>query len=282
MHRAFLGRPAGRCLAHAVAAPLPLQCAPHPIVAGAAIVQRRSGWWWDTDAHPKKRDKPLIAATLHVFVKGSIPVVLLQTVRGLGQKGAIVSVRRGYARHNLVPKGLAVLGTWENIDEFADSSLIEDPTLKGRVTAEVGRLAFDWVGEIRLEYVKLAREDQLSTLLEPITVWEVLKDLSDRHELDLLPGSIDLPEGGITEVGVHEVPVRIAFRNPETAAGTHVILLNVVSEQSNAAEVEREEMAEALRGSRTYVLPERVMAAGGNVLSDDEDEFGGLLETSAR
>ncbi len=33
-----------------------------------------------------------------------------------GHSAALRRARRGYARHRLVPKGLAAFGTWENID----------------------------------------------------------------------------------------------------------------------------------------------------------------------
>lgn len=75
----------------------------------------------------------------------------------VGVKGQIVHVkrlravisgpsapRRGYARHHLVPNGLAAFGTWENIDMHADPGLIEDPTLKARVATQRGQLPFDW------------------------------------------------------------------------------------------------------------------------------------------
>merc|ERR1712113_1350845 len=144
-------------------------------------------------------------------------VVMLSSVRGVGRKGQIVNVKRGFARHHLVPKGLAVFGTWENIDSYADPTLVEDATLKARVQAERGRLPFDWVDDIRLKFVRWAREDNLASLLEPITMWDLLEEVSENHELDLLPGNVDMPEGGISDVGTHQVPVRIAFRNPESA-----------------------------------------------------------------
>jgi len=169
-------------------------------------------------ARRKDYDKPAVTGSKYAFIKQHVPVVMMEHVRGLGKKGQIVHVKRGYARHNLVPKGLAVFGTWENIDAYADPELVEDPTLKGRVAAERGRLPFDWVDDIRLRFVRWARDDDQLALREPITTWDVLAELSSGHELDLLPSNIELPEGGIQRVGVHELPVRIAFRNPESAA----------------------------------------------------------------
>jgi len=227
--------------------------------ASPSFVQRRHGWYWDVDANRKNRDKPAMTSPhfAHVFLAGQIPVVLLDTVRGVGRKGQIVSVKRGYARHHLVPKGLAVLGTWENIDMYADPTFVDDPTMQGRVGRERQRLPFDWVGELRLRFQCWAMEDQLDTLAEPLTVWEVLEELSQAYELDLLPGNIDVPEGGYTKVGVYEVDVRVPFRDPERAVGRYSILVEIVSEQSLLEERRRDAMAKAAKESARFTLLQR-------------------------
>jgi len=227
----------------------------HFCVAGCASVQKR--WWWDVGANARKHDKPLMTGTKHVYVKNHIPVVLLETLRGLGMKGQIVHVKRGYARHQLIPKGRAVLGTWENIDEFADPDLVEDLTLKGREVAQRGRLPFDWINSIQLTFTRWAREDQPSTLAEPITVWEILEELSAEHELDLLPANLDVPEDGFSDVGEHEISVRVAFRSPEMAAGRYTIRAQLVSQQSLIEEQRREEMARTVAASSRFALPKR-------------------------
>lgn len=240
----------------------------------APISLQWRGWWHDVGASRKNRDKPLITATQHVYVRGQIPVVLLQTLRGIGRKGQVVSVKRGYARHHLVPKGLALLGTWENIDEHADPALVEDPALKGRVASERGRLPFDWVDEIRLRFVRWAREDKLDTLLEPVTVWDMLQELSDSHELDLLPGNLEVPEGGLTLIGTSEVPVRILFRDPESAAGRYTLAVEVVSNQSLFEEQRRQEMSQALTDSRRFSITRKFDGSKGQGGFDDGEDGG--------
>ncbi|CAJ1452382.1 unnamed protein product [Effrenium voratum] len=218
----------------------------------------------------------LVTSSRHVFVKTQVPVVLLQTVRGVGVKGQIVHVKRGYARHTLVPKGLAAFGTWENIDAYADPALIADPTLKARVASDRGQLPFDWVDDVQLRFVRPAREDQLTLLMEPVSVWDILEDLSADHELDLLPNNLDLPDAGISQVGVHEVPVRIAFRNPESAAGKYTIMVDIVSKQSQDAEIQKEEMKKALEEGKSYRLVERG-GAEDDVESESDDEPDGTV-----
>jgi ribosomal protein L9 len=226
-------------------------------------------------ASRRKRDKPLITSSQHLYVKGQIPVVLLQTIRGLGRKGQIISVKRGYARHHMVPKGLALLGTWENIDEYADPALIEDPGLKGRVASERGRLPFDWVDEIQLSFIRWARADQLDVLLEPISVWDLLQELSNNHELDLLPSNLEVPEAGISAIGEIEVPVRIAFRDPESASGRYTILVQVASHQSLLEEQRRREMSQALSDSRRFAIHRQFGGSQGGGGFDDAEEVEG-------
>lgn len=241
-----------------------------PAELASARAQRR--WWWDVDATRRKRDKPSVTGAKYTFIHAHMPVVMLSTVRGIGRQGQIVHVKRGFARHHLVPKGLAVFGTWENIDAYADPSLVEDPTLKARVEAERGRLPFDWVDDIYLTYVRWARDDNLSSLMEPITSWDLLEELSANHELDLLPGNLTVPETGISELGVHNVPVRIPFRNAESAAGSYTLRIELISLQSQQEELRRDEMARAVQDSMKFQLPQR----GGAVKSagdlEDLDE----------
>ena len=101
----------------------------------------------------KNTGKPAISGSKYLFVPKYIPVVLLQDIPSLGVKGQVVDVKRGksimqfsgdiflnllffvfsegYARTVLFPRKLAVTGSmWENIDEFADPKLMEDPSLK--------------------------------------------------------------------------------------------------------------------------------------------------------
>lgn len=240
--------------------------------SGPAWQQRRS--WHDVDASRRSGqwDKPAITGTKYIFVRQHVPVVLLRNVKGLGQKGMIIDVKRGYARHQLVPKGLAVFATWENIDFYADPELVDDPAVKARVASERGRLPFDWVDDVRLQFTRWAREDDMQTLLEPVSVWDVLQELSAYHELDLLPANLDLPEDGIVQVGVHEVPVRISFRSPDAAAGRYNISVELIAQQSLQDELRREEMAKAVAESIRFQLPQRGGALGG-VVEEEELDF---------
>eukprot|EP00405_Crypthecodinium_cohnii_P018573 CAMPEP_0206464990 /NCGR_PEP_ID=MMETSP0324_2-20121206/27551_1 /ASSEMBLY_ACC=CAM_ASM_000836 /TAXON_ID=2866 /ORGANISM="Crypthecodinium cohnii, Strain Seligo" /LENGTH=296 /DNA_ID=CAMNT_0053937739 /DNA_START=50 /DNA_END=940 /DNA_ORIENTATION=+ len=237
----------------------------------APLLQQRR-WWFDPDATKRNHDKPAVTGSSYVFIKAHVPVVLLDNVKGLGKSGQIVHVKRGYARHFLVPKGLAVFGTWENIDAYADPELMEDPAMKARVASQTGRLPFDWVDEIELRFVRWTREDDSAVLVDPISIWDVLEALSTDHELDLLPTNISMPEQGFTRSGHHEVPVRIAFRNPETASGRYTVKINAVSQQSLQDEMAKEEMAKAVADRSRFKIQQRGGAMDFETDSEEEED----------
>ena len=55
-----------------------------------------------------------------MFSKSVRPVILLTNDTPLGIPGEVVSVKPGYARNFLIPKGHAVWHTWENKEKFAN------------------------------------------------------------------------------------------------------------------------------------------------------------------
>lgn len=229
-------------------------------------------WWYDVDASRKKYDKPAVTGSQYVWIRMQVPVVMLQDVRGLGKKGQIVEVKRGFARHNLVPKGLAVFATWENIDMYADPHLVDDPTLKARVASERGRLPFDWVDEIKLSYVRWTREDDSGILVAPVTVWDILETLSNEHQLDCVPGNVTIPEDGFNQVGHHEIPLRIPVRNPDAAAGKYNVSLEIISQQSLLEEMRRLEMTKAVEGTMKFQLKTRGTAVAEAEYSEDDED----------
>jgi large subunit ribosomal protein L9 len=45
-------------------------------------------------------------------------IILLEEIEGLGEKGDLANVARGYARNYLIPRGLAEVATPGKVDEF--------------------------------------------------------------------------------------------------------------------------------------------------------------------
>eukprot|EP00922_Rhytidocystis_sp_ex-Travisia-forbesii_P037768 GHVS01056262.1.p1 GENE.GHVS01056262.1~~GHVS01056262.1.p1 ORF type:complete len:225 (-),score=3.97 GHVS01056262.1:340-1014(-) len=151
-----------------------------------------------------------------------IPVVLVKDVLGVGDKGDLVYVKRGYARHVLFPGGLALSGTWENIDNYAASDTLSVETQGDVVVKDICEEAhsFDWIGNLVLAF-HLDTSHDTGLLGEPLLIWPVLQMLSEQHHLDLIPENVlrfgtleenTTWESGISTPGTHEMVVRILFQ----------------------------------------------------------------------
>lgn len=213
---------------------------------------RRIFFEWDSRL---TEGKPAITGSLHAFVSKTIPVVMLQDVPGVGQKGEIVNVSRGRARNDLVPKKLAVFGTvWENIDEYADPLLIERARILHAKDNVTRKLPFDWINEITLKFIKST--ESAGNLRQAVTVLEILKQLSDREELDVLPSDLTLPQGceeGLRNVGTHKVDLKLAFRG---WTGSYSFNVEIVSlEVFEEAERKERELLQAKSRKKIYGLP---------------------------
>lgn len=217
--------------------------------------QRR---WFDWDPHVSKRDgKPAITGTKHVYVAGKIPVVLLRDIEGLGQKGSILEVKRGFARNVLVPKGLAVYGTvWENVDAYADPKIgLKQEGEKSTLDHGSTAVPFEWLNSVRIEFV---RESVSSTnmLVEPVNIFEILSALSTQEQIDFLPAQVSLPPEGILTLGKHVVEVQLDLK-----VGNFRYKIKVdIKDKAELAAAERREadLREAMKVKR----PEFILGKG--------------------
>ena len=166
---------------------------------------------------------------------------MLKTVKGVGKEGQVVFVKRGYARHHLVPKKLAVYGSlWENIDQYADWSLMDDPSRGGMVIEErFEKQPFDWIGDIQLQFVETTEEETSPKLRKAIRAAHILEELSEHHALDLVEANLTIPPEGYTSTGKYRLPLQVPFKG---SVGTYDIDLEIVSEA--AIELEEQERLE--------------------------------------
>ena len=77
----------------------------------------------------------------------TIPVVLIQDLENTGVRGDVVSVKRGYARNFLIPRKVAMYGTYENKKLYAVNKNEKQKDL------EVDTNAAAWQNENPLEKV---------------------------------------------------------------------------------------------------------------------------------
>ena len=134
----------------------------------------------------------------------AMQVILTQDVDNLGKAGELVSVRPGYGRNYLVPRGLAVSATVRNKNRLDhDKAVIERRVAKERATAT--ELAAK-LNIMTLQFERVVGEDE--KLFGSVTSRDIAEQLKRAGvEIDHRWVNLDAP---VKALGKYEVPVRLA------------------------------------------------------------------------
>lgn len=131
-------------------------------------------------------------------------LILTQDVENLGKAGELVSVRPGYGRNYLVPRGFAVSATVRNKNRLDhEKSLIERKVAKERASAT--DLATRLNG-MTLQFERIVGEDE--KLFGSVTNRDIGDQLK-RAGIELDHRSIQLDQA-VKALGKYEVPIRLA------------------------------------------------------------------------
>jgi large subunit ribosomal protein L9 len=131
-------------------------------------------------------------------------IILTQDVENLGKAGELVSVRPGYGRNYLVPRGMAVSATVRNKNRLDhEKSLIERKVAKERASATeiAARL-----NVMTLQFERNVGEDE--KLFGSVTNRDIAEQLK-RAGVEIDHRTIHLDQA-IKAIGKYEVPVRLA------------------------------------------------------------------------
>ena len=85
-------------------------------------------------------------------------IILKQSVESLGNAGDIISVKPGYGRNFLIPKGIAVLATDSSIQ--ATKNEIERKAMKDAKNKSDLQLVADKLNNVKLNFTLKAGEDE--------------------------------------------------------------------------------------------------------------------------
>ena len=131
-------------------------------------------------------------------------IILTQDVANLGKAGELVSVRPGYGRNYLVPRGLAVSATVRNKNRLDhEKSLIERRIAKDRAGAtEIAAR----INGMTLQFERMVGEDE--KLFGSVTNRDIADQLK-RAGVDIDHRTIELDQA-VKALGKYEVPVRLA------------------------------------------------------------------------
>ena len=151
-------------------------------------------------------------------------IILKEDVKALGSIGDIVTVKDGYARNYLIPKGLAVRANEKNLKEFLHHKrMIERKLNKVKIHAEELKEKLEAV-ELNIKQ-KLGKSGKL---------FGSVTSLINEKELSILGFNIDrkkiLLKEPIKTLGNFEIDVKL---HPEVIAKLRV---NVISDEEKTAE----------------------------------------------
>jgi len=123
-------------------------------------------------------------------------VILLDKVENLGAIGDLVSVKPGYGRNFLLPRGKAALATKENIAEFEAQRVDLEKAAAEDVSA--ARARADLVGGMELVIpANVGSEGKLFGSVGPIDIAEAFAKVG----VEVARSEIRMPDGPIHEVG---------------------------------------------------------------------------------
>jgi len=130
-------------------------------------------------------------------------VILTQDVDHLGKAGELVSVKSGYGRNYLLPRGLAVTATVKNKNQLEhDRAVIERRIAKERESAQG---MADRLNGMTLQFERLIGEDE--KMFGSVTSRDIAEQLK-RAGVDLDHRRIELDQP-VKALGKYEVPVRL-------------------------------------------------------------------------
>jgi large subunit ribosomal protein L9 len=130
-------------------------------------------------------------------------VILLERIGNLGNLGDEVSVKNGYGRNFLIPKGKAVRANNENREMFETRRAELEAQAKARLDGAEGRAAA--LEDVSVTITARAAEGKLYGSVGPREVSDALTAAG--HEIAI--AEIKMPLGAIREVGEYEVDVQL-------------------------------------------------------------------------
>jgi large subunit ribosomal protein L9 len=131
-------------------------------------------------------------------------IILLQDVEKLGDKGALLEVKNGYARNYLIPNNLAILATtgnlktWENEKKARERRAAKDLDGAKELAASLGKKNF----------AMKAKAGEEGKLFGSVTSQDIAEFVKEQTKIELDKKKIDLSEP-IKKTGTYKVPVKI-------------------------------------------------------------------------
>ncbi len=131
-------------------------------------------------------------------------VILLQKVRNLGELGDRVKVRSGFGRNYLLPQGMALPATADNVKVFEERRAELEKKANESLNAAQGRAQ-------QLEGFKFtikARAAEEGKLYGSVGTFEVIEALKSQG-IETQKREINMPNGPIRQTGEHKIILQL-------------------------------------------------------------------------
>jgi large subunit ribosomal protein L9 len=134
---------------------------------------------------------------------GQVKLILQESIPSLGEAGDLVSVRPGYARNYLIPRGKATFATEASVKQLEHQKRV----VAGKVAKQLQEFGAQktWIEGLALE-VK-ARVGEAGKLFGSVTALQIAELLAEQG-LEVDRRRVELREP-IKEAGEHTVPVKL-------------------------------------------------------------------------
>ena len=147
-------------------------------------------------------------------------VILLEKIQNLGKLGDRISVKSGYARNYLLPKGKAVLATPQNVAIFEERRAALEKA-EAEILAKAQARAAAITGKAITISVKAGEEGKLFGSVGTTDIAEA----AHQAGIDLARPEIRLPDGAFRNTGSYEVGIHL---HPDVDVQ---LIVNVVAEE---------------------------------------------------
>jgi large subunit ribosomal protein L9 len=128
-------------------------------------------------------------------------IILLQSVRGLGDPGQLVNVKSGYARNYLIPNDMAIYATKGNISQ-AEFQIAKTKEIEEKSIAELQEVC-NKLNKVTLKYeLQASEEDKLFGSVTPQMISEQLLE----NGFNVEKKDIAIPDP-IKSIGSHYVDI---------------------------------------------------------------------------
>lgn len=131
-------------------------------------------------------------------------VILLMDDKSMGKKGDIINAKDGYARNFLIPKGIAIEATKENLKnlEREKQKMLHHEEKLLEEAKQLGGMIESKTIEIKI------KAGENGKLFGSVTTKEIAQEFKNQHNIDLDKKKIELKDP-IKTVGTHEVLIKL-------------------------------------------------------------------------